>query len=81
MDGSVVDLHVAFSLLHMCGSYCKLVHLTRATPPSLCADSLKFFDEDIRLYFSSCLAVDVSDRCVNKYFSVASYGESLALLK
>ena len=49
VDVSVVDLHVAFSLLRMCGSYCNLVHLTRATPPSLCADSLKSFDEDIRL--------------------------------
>ena len=57
----MVDLHVAFSLLHMCGSYCKLVHLTRATPPSLCAESLKSFDEDIRLCFTSCLAVDVPD--------------------
>ena len=61
VDVSVVDLHVAFSLLRMCGSYCKLVHLTRATPPSLCADSLKSFDEDIRLCFTSCLAVDVPD--------------------
>ena len=57
----VVDLHVAFSLLRMCGSYCKLVHLTRATPPSLCADSLQSFDEEIRLCFASCLAVDVPD--------------------
>ena len=61
IDVSVVDLHVAFPLLCMCGSYCKLVHLTRATPPSLCADSLKSFDEDIRLCFTSCLAVDVPD--------------------
>ena len=27
VDVSTVDLHVAFSLLRMCGSYCKLVHL------------------------------------------------------
>ena len=52
---------MAFSLLRMCGSYCKLVHLTRATPPSLCEDSLKFFDDDMRLCFTSCLAVDVPD--------------------
>ena len=61
VDVSAVDLHVAFSLLRMCGSYCKLVHLTRATPPSLCADSLQSFDEEIRLCFASCLAVDVPD--------------------
>eukprot|EP00731_Ephydatia_muelleri_P022126 Em0014g717a len=38
VDVSAVDLHVAFSILRMCGSYCKLVHLARATPPSHCAD-------------------------------------------
>ena len=59
VDVSAVDLHVAFSLLCMCGSYCKLVHITRATPPSFCADSLQYFK--IRLCFASCLAVNVPD--------------------
>ena len=45
----------------MCGGYCKLVHLARTTPTSLCSDSLKLFDEEVRLCFASCLAVDVSD--------------------
>ena len=40
VDVSTVDLHMAFSLLRMCGSYCKLVHLARTTPPSHCADYL-----------------------------------------
>ncbi|KAL5477538.1 hypothetical protein EMCRGX_G024349 [Ephydatia muelleri] len=60
-DVSAVDLHVAISLLHMCGGYCKLVHPARTTPTSLCSDSLKFFDEEVRLCFASCLAVDVPD--------------------
>ena len=60
MDVSTVDLHVAFSPLRMCGSYCKLVHLARATPPSHCADYLKLFDEEVRLFFT-CIAVDVPD--------------------
>ena len=30
-DVSAVDLHVAISLLRMCGGYCKLVHLARTT--------------------------------------------------
>eukprot|EP00731_Ephydatia_muelleri_P005540 Em0002g1716a len=47
VDVSTVDLHVAFSLLRMCGSYCKLIHLARATPPSHCADYLKLFDEEV----------------------------------
>ncbi|KAL5474377.1 hypothetical protein EMCRGX_G026317 [Ephydatia muelleri] len=46
VDVSAVDLHVAFSILCMCGSYCKLVLLARATPPSHCADYLKLFDEE-----------------------------------
>ena len=45
----------------MCGGYCKLVHLTRTTPTNLCEDSLKFFDEEVRLCFSSCVAIDVPD--------------------
>ena len=61
VDVSTVDLHVAFSLLRMCGGYCKLVHLARATPPSHCADYLKLFDEEVRLCFTSCIAVDVPD--------------------
>ena len=61
VDVSTVDLHVAFSLLRMCGSYCKLVHLARATTPSHCADYLKLFDEEVRLCFTSCIAVDVPD--------------------
>ena len=29
------DLHVAISLLRICGGFCKLVHILRTTPPSL----------------------------------------------
>ena len=60
-DVAAVDLHVAISLLRMCGGYCKLVHLARTTPTILCEDSLKFFDEEMRLCFSSCVAIDVPD--------------------
>ena len=45
VDVAAVDPHVALSLLHLCGSYCRLVHLARATPSSL-AGSLKLFDEE-----------------------------------
>ena len=30
-----VDLQVAFTLLRMCGGFCKMLHLTTVTPPSL----------------------------------------------
>ena len=55
------DLHVAVSLLRICGSYCKLVHLARTTPPSLSCESLKFFDEEVRRCFSTCIAADIPD--------------------
>ena len=54
-------LWTSLQLTRMCGSYYKLVHLARATPPSHCADYLKLFDEEVRLCFTSCIAVDVPD--------------------
>ena len=60
-DVSVVYLHVSLSLLHICGSYSKLVHLARATPPSLCIDSLKSFDDEVRQCFASCLDLSIPD--------------------
>ena len=56
-----VDLQVAFTLLRMCGGFCKLVHLTRVPPPSLASDALVSFDEDVRQCFVLCSAIDVSD--------------------
>ena len=32
-----IDLHVATSLLRLCASFCKHIHLSRTTPPSLCS--------------------------------------------
>ena len=56
-----IDLHMAFSLLRLCASFCKHVHLSRTTPPRLCSDSLKFCDDEVRSCLSSCLAVDIPD--------------------
>ena len=61
VDVAAADLHVATSLLRICGSFCKLVHLARTTPPSISADSLQSSDEEVRICFSSCLAVDIPD--------------------
>ena len=47
VDVAAVDPHVALSLLHLCCSYCRLVHLARATPSNL-AGSLKLLDEEVR---------------------------------
>ena len=51
IDVSAADLYVAFSLLRMCGAYSKLVHLARSTPTSLCSESFKLFDEEVRHCF------------------------------
>ena len=60
-DVSVADLHVSLSLLRICGGFCKLIHLARVTPPSLCVDRLKYFDDEVRKCFASCLALSIPD--------------------
>ena len=55
------DPQVAYLLLRSCGSFCKLVHLARSTPPSLVAEALSLFDSDIRRCFTECTSVDVPD--------------------
>ena len=60
VDVAAVDPHVALSLLHLCGNYCRLVHLARATPSSL-AGSSKLLDEEVRRCFSSCFSIDTTD--------------------
>ncbi|KAL5474555.1 hypothetical protein EMCRGX_G026516 [Ephydatia muelleri] len=59
VDVAGVDLQVAFTLLRMCGGFCKLVHLSRVTP-SLASDALVSFDEDVRHCFVLCSAIEVS---------------------
>ena len=53
-----VDPQVALTLLYMCGGFCRLAHLARATPPSLAMTSLQLFDE-VDLFH--CTAVDTTD--------------------
>ena len=38
------DHQVALTLLRLCGSFFKLIHLARATPQSLVSDALQLFD-------------------------------------
>ena len=73
------DLHVAVYLLRICGSYCKLVHLARTTPPSLSCESLKFFDEEVRRCFSTCIAADNPDDHWKQH-NLASALEDLAFV-
>eukprot|EP00731_Ephydatia_muelleri_P005639 Em0002g1815a len=57
-DVGSMDPQVALLLLRQCGSFCKMVHLARSTPPSLMADALQMFDNDIHHAFAECTAVD-----------------------
>ena len=41
VEVATIDPQVALILLRLCGSFCKLVHLARATPPSLVSDPLQ----------------------------------------
>ena len=61
LDLADSDLHVAISLLRICGGFCKLVHISRTTPPSLSSEALRAFDGETRSCFSACLAADVTD--------------------
>ena len=55
------DPQVALLLLRQCGGFCKLVHLSRSTPPSLVADALRLYDDDVRQCFTECTSVDTPD--------------------
>ena len=55
-----IDLQVAVTLLRVAGSYCRMTHLSRATPHSLASDAFEQFNKAVRECFST-LAVDVSD--------------------
>ena len=57
-DVGSMDPQVALLRLRQCGSFCKMVHLARSTPPSLMADALQMFDNDIHHAFAECTAVD-----------------------
>ena len=46
--------------LLLCGSFSKLVHLARSTPPSLVAEALKGYDDDVRQCFSA--SIDRTDK-------------------
>ena len=59
-----IDPHVALILIRLCGGFCRLNHIARATPPphpSLSFKALQLFDEDIRRCFSSTTGIDASD--------------------
>ena len=59
VDVAAVDLQVAVTLLCMCGSFCRMVHIARVTPPSLASDALRSFDEEVQRCFALCTTIEV----------------------
>ncbi|KAL5496452.1 hypothetical protein EMCRGX_G012736 [Ephydatia muelleri] len=57
----LIDPQVALILLRLCGAFCKLVHLTHATPTSLIKNALAVFDAGVRRTFCLCTGVDASN--------------------
>ena len=51
---------MALLLLRQCGSFCRLVHLARNTPPLLVNEAFAQFDDCVQQCFSECTAVDAS---------------------
>ena len=43
----------------MCGSFCRMVHIARVTPPNLASDALRSFDEGVQQCFALCTAIEV----------------------
>ena len=55
-----IDPQVALLLLRQCGSYCRLVHLSRNTPTPLVKEAFALFEDRVQQCFSECTAVDAS---------------------
>ena len=58
VDMAAVDLQIACTILHMCGGFCRMVHIARVTPPS---DALRMLDDEIRQCFALCAAIEVTN--------------------
>ena len=78
VEVATIGPQVALFLLHVCGSFCKLVHLARATPPSLVSDPLQLFDNDVRQCFKDCFVLDTSDSTWQQVQLSLRYGGPLA---
>ena len=55
-----INPQVALLLLRQCGSYYRLVHLSRNTPPLLVKEAFVLFDDRVQQSISECTAVDAS---------------------
>ena len=60
-DVAIKDPQVALLLLHMCGSFSKLVHLARTTPMTLIFEAMQQFDTDVMSRIMRCIANCITD--------------------
>ena len=60
-DVAATDPQVALTLLHLCGSFCRLSYLARSTPTDLVLEAFKLFDDDIHHCFMDCIGFATSD--------------------
>ena len=60
-DVAIIDPQVAFNLLRVCGSFCRLAHIARSTPPSLSSDPLQMFDMAVKECFATRSALDLTE--------------------
>jgi hypothetical protein len=53
---------IALNLLRSCGSFCRLAHLGRCTPPlKETVTTFANFDDDVRRSFEECLAIETTE--------------------
>ena len=45
---TVIDPQVDFTLLRLCGRFCRLAHIAQSTPPSLSSTPLQTFDMAVK---------------------------------
>ncbi|KAL5486989.1 hypothetical protein EMCRGX_G019539 [Ephydatia muelleri] len=60
-DVAATDPQVALTLLHLCGSFCRLSYLARSTPTDLVLEAFKLFDDDIHHCFMDCIGFATLD--------------------
>ena len=65
---------VAFTLLRVCGSFCRLAQIARSTPSSLSSDPLQIFNMAVKECFVTCSALDLTEHALQQAQLGLRYG-------
>ena len=57
------DPQFALTLLRQCAVFFKFTHIARTTPPNLIQSVIATFDDNVRVCFMECTAIDLSPNC------------------